>query len=237
MYYYGGTIPESKKFWGPYPFQQWAAAGYLVLVVQPRGAVGYGQDYSAWHPNDWGKAAGDDIQLATGEFLKLQPAVDPKRIGHIGASYGGFMTMYLASHSTLFKAGVAHAGISTLSSYWGQGRWGIGYSSVASAGSYPWNNSALYAGQSPLFHADKIQETLLLTAGDADDNVPYNESVQMYNALKLLGKPVEMVSVPGEGHSIRDPQKRRQWLDRIQAFFDWQLKNQPQWWQALEKQS
>ena len=237
VYYYGGTIPESKKFAGPYPFQQWAAAGYLVLVVQPRGAVGYGQDYSAWHPNDWGKAAGDDILHATSTFLQLQPAADKTRIGHIGASYGGFMTMYLASHSRMFKAGVAHAGISTLSSYWGQGQWGIGYSQVASAGSYPWNNPSMYTSQSPLFHADKVKEALLLTAGDADNNVPYGESIQMYNALKLLGKPVEMVSVPGEGHSIRDPLKRRQWLERIQAFFDWHLKDQPQWWQALEKQS
>lgn len=236
VYYYGGTIPESKRFYGPYPFQQWANAGYVVLVVQPRGAVGYGQWYSAFHPNDWGQAAGDDIVTATEAFVASHPFVNAQRIGHIGASYGGFMTMYLASHSQLFKAGVAHAGISTISSYWGQGRWGIGYSAVASHDSYPWNNPTLYSQQSPLFHADKVQEALLLTAGDADDNVPYGESIQMYNALKILGKDVEMVSVPAEAHSIRDPQKRLQWLMRIQAFFDKHLKDQPQWWQALEQQ-
>jgi len=151
----------------------------------------------------------------------------------MGASYGGFMTMLLTTRTDIFAAAIAHAGISDISSYWGDGYWGYLYSAAASANSFPWNNRRLYVDQSPLFHADKVNTPLLLILGDKDTNVPPGESIQMYTALKLLGKPVELVEVAGQDHHIVDYKKRIVWQKTILAWFDKWLKNQPDWWKDL----
>lgn len=106
--------------------------------------------------NDWGLTTTDEIIEGTGRFLDAHPFVDRDRVGCIGASYGGFMTMMLATKTDLFAAAISHAGISALTSYWGEGWWGVDYSSVATSGSYPWNRPDLYVEQSPLFHADRV---------------------------------------------------------------------------------
>lgn len=235
VFYYGGTHPVSREFGGRYPKEWWAARGYVVYVLQPSGATGYGQAFSALHVNDWGKTTAAEIIEGTRKFLEAHPYVDPKRVGCIGASYGGFMTMLLASETDLFAAAVAHAGISSLASYWGEGYWGYSYSAVATADSFPWNRKDLYVEQSPLFHADQVRVPILLTHGADDTNVPVGESDAFYVALKLLGKPVEYVQVEGQDHWILEPAKRKLWSSTILAWFDRWLKGQPQWWDDLYK--
>jgi dipeptidyl aminopeptidase/acylaminoacyl peptidase len=233
VFYYGGTSPVSREYGGRYPKNLWAAHGYVVYVLQPSGATGFGQEFSARHVNDWGRTSADEIIEGTRKFLEAHPAVDPKRVGCIGASYGGFMTQLLATKTDLFGAAISHAGISALHSYWGEGWWGYTYSSVATAGSYPWNRPDLYVEQSPLFHADRITTPLLLLHGAADTNVPVGESEQMYTALRILGKPVEFIKVEGQNHWILDYPKRVIWMETIIAWFDRQLKGQPGWWDEI----
>jgi dipeptidyl aminopeptidase/acylaminoacyl peptidase len=180
----------------------YAAQGYVVYTLNPSGTTGFGQEFSARHVNAWGKVTADEIIKGTETFCQEHPFVDAKKIGCIGASYGGFMTQYLQTRTDLFAAAISHAGISALSSYWGEGYWGYGYCAVANAGSYPWNNAELFTKQSPLFNADKIKTPLLLLHGNADTNVPVGESIQMFAALKLLGKTVEFIQVDGENHGI-----------------------------------
>ena len=231
--YYGGTTPTERVFESRYPKHVYAALGYIVYVVQPSGAIGFGQEFSALHVNTWGKRSSDDIIEGTEKFVDKYPFVDSKKIGCIGASYGGFMTLHLQTRTDLFAAAVSHAGISSISSYWGEGYWGYSYSSAASAHSYPWNNHEMYINQSPLFNADKINTPLLLLHGAADTNVPVGESIQMFTALKILGKPVELVQVTGEDHHILTYEKRLKWNDTIFAWFDRWLKNEPSWWNAI----
>lgn len=233
VFYYGGTATVSRSFGGRYPMQLWAGRGYVVYVMQPSGAPGFGQEFSARHVNAWGKRTADEILEGTRRFLDAHPNVDRERIGCLGASYGGFMTMYLQTQTDMFAAAISHAGISNIASYWGEGWWGYLYSAVASAGSYPWNAKDLYVGQSPLFQADKITTPLLLLHGDADVNVPPGESQQMYTALKLLGQEVELIEVAGEDHHILDYPKRKIWMETIVAWFDKHLKDQPEHWQHL----
>lgn len=104
----------------------------------------------------------------------------------------------------IFTAAISHAGISSISSYWGEGYWGYSYNSAAAAGTFPWDNQKMYVGQSALFNADKCNTPLLLLHGTADTNVPVGESIQLYTALKLLGKECEFVQVEGENHAIND---------------------------------
>ncbi|WP_351019472.1 prolyl oligopeptidase family serine peptidase [Shewanella sp. AC91-MNA-CIBAN-0169] len=233
VYYYGGTSPVGRHFTGRWPFNLWAAQGYLVYVVQPNGATGYGQAFSGRHVNAWGKYSADDIIEGTKAFLNAYPSVDAKRVGNMGASYGGFMTMYLATKTDIFAASMSHAGISNLSSYWGHGWWGYGYSGVASRGSFPWNNPELYVEQSPLYHADKITTPLLLIHGNADTNVPVGESHYMYTALKLLGKEVALVEFNDQDHHINSRQARFDWWNTTMAWFDMKLKDEPQWWNSI----
>ena len=132
-----------------------------------------------------------------------------------------------------FAAGVSHAGISNIASYWGDGWWGFLYGQSAMPGSYPWNNPEMYTQQSPLFSADAIDAPLLLIHGDADINVPEGESSQMFTALQVLGKDVEYLRWFGEGHSLRNDMEHDQlaremtfeWLDMI-------LRDRPEAWEA-----
>ena len=233
VYYYGGTSPTARNFEGSYSLPMYAAQDYVVLTLNPSGTTGWGQEYAARHLNAWGKRTADEIVASVKGFCESHPYVNAERIGCVGASYGGFMTQYLQTVTDLFAAAVSHAGISALSSYWGEGTWGVGYSTVASYGSYPWNNPKLYTEQSPLFRADKIKTPLLLLHGTADVNVPIGESVQMYNALKILGKEVEFVKIYGEDHGIYDPEKRALWMQTTMAWFQRWLKDDPTWWNSL----
>ena len=234
--YYGGTSPISRSFGGRYPLNLYAAQGYVVYVLQPSGAIGWGQNFSALHVNDWGLRVADEIILGVKEFLKAHPFVDEKKVGCIGASYGGFMTMLLVSKTNLFNTAIAHAGISSISSYWGEGYWGYSYSAVASAESFPWNREDIYVQQSPLFNAHKISTPLLLLHGSEDTNVPPGESTQLFTALKLLGREVEYIQILDQNHHIMTYSKRILWTQTIMAWFDRWLKRQPDWWLNLYPQ-
>jgi len=231
--FYGGTTPTSRAFGGRYPKEIWAAEGYMVYVLQPSGATGFGQDFSALHVNGWGREAIDDIIEGTKKFLAAFPSADADNVGCIGASYGGFTTMMLQTRTDIFRTAIAHAGISDITSYWGEGYWGYSYSAGATTGSYPWNRRDIYVDNSPLFNADKFSNSILLLHGTADTNVPPGESLQYYAALKILGKDVEMVLVSGENHQILDYKKRIEWHNTIMSWFDMKLKNQPQHWNEM----
>jgi dipeptidyl aminopeptidase/acylaminoacyl peptidase len=234
--YYGGTSPITRSFGGRYPLNLYAAQGYVVYVLQPSGAIGWGQPFSSYHVNDWGLRVADEIILGVKKFLEAHPFVDEKRVGCIGASYGGFMTMLLVSKTNLFNTAIAHAGISSISSYWGEGYWGYSYSAVASADSFPWNREDIYIQQSPLFNADKISTPLLLLHGSVDTNVPPGESTQLFTALKLLGREVEYIQILDQNHHIMTYSKRILWTKTIMAWFDRWLKRQPEWWLNLYPQ-
>ena len=233
VYYYGGTSPVTVDFGGRYPKNVWTGQGYIVYVPQPSGAIGYGQEFAARHVNDWGRRTAWEVIEATKAFLAAFPAADARRVGCIGASYGGFLTMYLLTQTDLFAAAVSHAGIASIASYWGQGLWGYSYGARALAEAFPWRERDLYIEQSALFHADKITTPLLLLHGDRDTNVPSGESDQLFTALKLLGREVEYVQIQGQDHHILDYKQRLVWNDTILSFFARWLKDQPQWWQAL----
>lgn len=230
VYYYGGTTPVARSFGGRWPFNLYAANGYVVYVLQPSGAIGYGQEFSARHQNNWAKITGDEIITSTRAFIQAHPFIDATKVGCMGASYGGFTTEYLTTQTDIFACAISHAGISSISSYWGEGYWGYGYSTNASAHAFPWNRRDIYVDQSPLFNADKVKVPLLLIHGTKDVNVPTGESIQLYTALKLLGKDAELVLVKDADHAVVDYNQRILWNNTILSYFAKYLKGQPAWW-------
>ena len=231
--YYGGCSPTSRMFQSRYPHHVYAAMGYVVLVVNPSGATGFGQKFSARHVDTAGEGVAEDIISSTQAFCDEHAFVNRKKIGCIGASYGGFMTQYLQTKTDLFAAAISHAGISDHTSYWGEGYWGYSYSETSAANSYPWTRKDLFVDQSPLYRADKINTPILFVHGDADTNVPVNESIQMFTALKLLGKETAFVAVKDQNHHILEYQKRLDWQNTIWAWFAKYLQDDPSWWDAI----
>lgn len=232
VYYYGGCTPTQRRVsvYDPHIF---ASRDYVVLVVNPSGTYGYGQEFSSRHANAWGKRTADDIIEGVKEYCATHDFVNPDKIGCIGASYGGFMTQYLQTLTDIFAAAVSHAGISNVTSYWGEGNWGYSYNVVAAPESYPWNNPDLYTKQGSLFNADKIHTPLLLLHGNADTNVPVGESIQLFNALRILGRDVEFIQVDGENHYIANYDKRKLWHNATMAWFAKHLQDSPQWWESI----
>lgn len=233
VYYYGGCSPVSRNLENAYAGHLFAAYGYVVYVLQPSGATGFGQEFSARHVNAWGDYSADDIIEGTKRFCNEHSFVDANKVGCCGASYGGFMTQTLQTKTDFFAAAISHAGISNVTSYWGEGYWGYSYSACATADRYPWTDPDLYTRHSPLFNADKVKTPLLFLHGTADTNVPIGESIQMFNALKILGKETAFVQIEGENHHILTYDKRKLWQNTMFAWFAKYLQDDPDWWDAL----
>lgn len=233
VYYYGGTSPTQRRMEGRWSLPMFASQGYVVLTLNPSGTTGYGQKFAARHINAWGEPTASEIIACIEAFVSENNFVNPQKIGCFGASYGGFMTQYLVSKTDLFATAISHAGISSISNYWGSGYWGMGYGSVASYGSFPWNRKDIYVEQSPLFRADKIHTPLLLLHGDSDTNVPTAESVNLYNALKVLGREVAFITFTGEDHAIQEHERKLRWTYTMMAWFAKYLQDSPQWWNTM----
>ncbi len=235
VYYYGGTSPTNASFYHLYSPQVFASRGYVVYTLNPSGTTGYGQEYSARHVNAWGKRTADEIIEGVKKFCAAHQFVNDKKIGCLGASYGGFMTQYLLTKTDIFAAAMSHAGISNVTSYWGEGFWGYSYNSVAAAKSYPWTDPELYTKQGSLFNADKIHTPLLLLHGTVDTNVPIGESIQLFNALRVLGREVEFITVQDENHVISGYDSKLVWHNTIMAWFAKWLQDDPRWWDSMYK--
>ena len=233
--YYGGCSPTGRNFESRYPHHLYAAQGYVVYIVQPSGATGFGQEFAARHVNTWGEGGAEDIIEGVQKFCAAHPFVDPDRVGCIGASFGGFMSQYLVMTTDIFAAAISHAGISDITSYWGEGYWGYSYCEVSTANNYPWQPKAqeMILSQSPLFNADKVNTPILFLHGMADTNVPVGESIQMFTALKLLGKDTAFVAVKDQDHHILEYSKRQKWQKTIFAWFAKYLQDDPSLWDEM----
>lgn len=233
MNYYGGCSPTERTMESRYPQHLYAAQGYVVYIVQPSGATGFGQEFSARHVNGFGLLTPDEIIEGTKKFCAEHSFINSKKVGCIGASYGGYMTQYLMTVTDIFAAAISHAGISNQTSYWGEGYWGYSYSEISAANNYPWTNPDMFHKHSPLFKADKVHTPLLFLHGSADTNVPIGESIQMFTALKMLGRETAFVVVDGQDHHILDYNKRIKWQNTIFAWFAKWLKDEPDWWNSI----
>jgi dipeptidyl aminopeptidase/acylaminoacyl peptidase len=201
--------------------QFFAANGYLVLNVNYRGSAGRGAAYSESIFGDWGNKEVADL-LAGVDAVVASGSVDPDRLGIGGWSYGGILTDYTIATDGRFKAAISGAGSANQISMYGVDQYVIQYDLELGP---PWKNPERWMKISyPFFNAGRIHTPTLFLGGDLDFNVPLIGGEQMYQALKNLGVPTELVIYPGQHHGISRPSFVRDRLQRYLAWYDKYLK-------------
>lgn len=211
---HGGPVAQfSKSFM--FEAQLFAANGYVVIMVNPRGSSGYGQDFSRAIFADWGKKDVQDV-LAGVDYVVAQGYVDPERLGVGGWSYGGMMTNYVIATTDRFKAAISGAGGALWTAHWGHDHYQLEY--VVELG-VPWRNREIWERISfPFYNVEKITTPTLYMGGALDWNVPIIGSEHMYQSLRQLGRTTELVVYPGEHHGIQMPSYQK---DRYERYLAW----------------
>ena len=192
-----------------------AANGYLVLAVNYRGSSGRGQAWKKAIFADWGNKEVQDLLAGVDHVIGMGIA-DPARLGIGGWSYGGILTDYTIATTTRFKAATSGAGSALQTTMYGTDQYIYQYENELGA---PWKNPKAWERVSyPFWHADRITTPTLFLGGEKDFNVPIAGGEQMYQALKSLGVPSELVVYPGQFHGISRPSFIR---DRYERYLAW----------------
>jgi len=211
---HGGPVYQFSFEFMP-DWQAYAAAGYVVVAANPRGSSGRGFEFSKAIYADWGNLDVDDVLAAVDHVVKLGVA-DPERLGVGGRSYGGMLTNYVIARDDRFKAAVSGAGTSNMLATYGYDQYTREYELELGR---PWDDRAAYERVSyPFFHADRIRTPTAFYCAEKDFNVPCIGSEQMYQALRSLGVPTELVIYPDEYHGLTVPSYLR---DRMQRHLAW----------------
>ncbi|HEU4403134.1 MAG TPA: S9 family peptidase, partial [Candidatus Polarisedimenticolia bacterium] len=218
---HGGPVGAVTPTW-PAPGSSLAlAAGYFVLVPNPRGSLGKGEAFVRAVVRDFGHGDLDDILNGVDEAVRSAP-IDPQRVGITGWSYGGFMTMWAVTRTERFRAAVAGAGVANWQSYYGQN--GIDQWMIPFFGASVYDDPKIYARSSPINFVKNVRTPTLVLVGERDIECPPPQSFEFYKALKTLGVETGLVVYPDEGHIFTDPGHRRDRLARIAAWFDAHLR-------------
>jgi dipeptidyl aminopeptidase/acylaminoacyl peptidase len=195
--------------------QLFAAHGYVVLAINYRGSNGRGKQFTQSIFADWGNKEVADL-LAGVDFAVASGVADPQRLGIGGWSYGGMLTDYTIASDSRFKAAISGAGLANALSLYGTDQYILQYTNELGA---PWKSPEAWVKVSyPFFHADRIHTPTLFMGGQSDFNVPIIGSEQMYQALRSLGVPTELVIYPEQFHLFTRPSYIH---DRMQRYFAW----------------
>jgi len=191
--------------------------GYYVLLPNPRGSYGQGEDFTRANVKDFGGGDLRDMLAGVDVAIKKHP-IDPARLGVTGWSYGGFMTMWTVTQTNRFRAAVAGAGIANWQSYYGQNlidQWMIPF-----LGASVYDDPAAYEKSSPIRFIKNVKTPTLVIVGERDAECPASQSYEFWHALKTLGVPTQLIIYQGEGHLFIDPKNQAHRMDQTVAWFD-----------------
>jgi len=229
IYYYERYSDKLHTHYVPNPsrstvnFPYYNSNGYLVFVPDIT--------YSTGHP---GKDAYNSIMSGALELIK-RPYVDAKNMGLQGQSWGGYQTAFMVTQTGLFKAAMAGAPVSNMTSAYGGIRWESGVvrefqyeHGQSRIGGNLWDKRDLYIENSPIFFADRITTPLLIMSNDTDGAVPWYQGIELFTALRRLGKPAWLMVYNGEEHNLTKRPNRQDLSIRMSQFFDHYLKGGPE---------
>ncbi len=208
------TSPRWPTQWS-YPAAL-AAAGFFVLMPNPRGSYGSGEAFTRANVKDFGGGDFRDILAGVNESLSVAP-IDADRVGITGWSYGGYMTMWAVTQTDRFRAAMAGAGLSNFQSYYGENKidkWMIPY-----FGASVYDDPAVYAKSSPITFIKKAKTPTLIVVGERDGECPAPQSFEFWHALEANHTATEFVIYPNEGHMFVNPDHTRDVIARALAWF------------------
>ena len=213
---HGGPVSQYGLYFN-YDWQLFAANDYVVMGINPRGSSGRGLNFQKMIFADWGNVDANDISQLADYAISLG-YIDENRLGLGGWSYGSMLTNYVIAKDQRFKAATSGAGISNILSGFGDDQYIRDY--ITEIGT-PWDNTETWLKVSyPFLNANDIVTPTLFLVGEKDYNVPLIGSEQMYQALKHLDIPTELIVYPGENHSFSTPSYNKDVLERYLAWYD-----------------
>ncbi len=210
--------------WGPgeasmwHEFQYMCSQGYGIVYANPRGSGGYGKDFQFANYQDWGTGPAEDVLAAATDAAK-EAWVDTARQVITGGSYAGYLTAWIVGHDHRFKAAFAQRGVYELTTFMGEGNaWRL----TPNYFGLPWDakSKAILDRESPYSYVDKITTPLLIKHGENDLRTGPIQSEMMYKSLKILGKEVEYVRMPGATHELSRTGNVRQRIDRMLRIYE-----------------
>jgi dipeptidyl aminopeptidase/acylaminoacyl peptidase len=196
-----------------------ASAGYVVVLPNPRGSAGYGQQFRSACTGDWGGNDCDDI-LACCDDLLEQGVGDRNRTFVSGYSYGGFMTAWIAGHSGRFRAATACAAVVDMTALLGTSD--LPEFLLFNMGGTWWDRTVEYEKRSPLTYLNAVTTPTLVVHWEGDLRVPIGQAEELYVGLRVLGKKAEFVRYPGGAHGVHSPSQTVDWITRT---IDWNVRH------------
>jgi dipeptidyl aminopeptidase/acylaminoacyl peptidase len=209
--------PSTVGMWTE--FQAMAAAGYVVFFCNPRGSDGYTEHF--WHANrgDWGDGPMRDVIRGI-EHVIARGYIDENRLCITGGSYAGYLTVWMIAHDARFAAAVSQRGVYNLISM--RNVTDIPFFNDRENGSItPWDDAQLLWNRSPIAHINKINTPLLIEHSEQDFRVPISQAEELFQALKLQRKTVELVRWPREGHEVSRAGEPKHRIERIRRIIEW----------------
>ena len=199
-----------------------SSCGYYVLMPNPRGSYGQGEEFTRANVKDFGGGDLRDMLAGIDAAIKKCP-IDPARLGVSGWSYGGYMTMWTVTQTSRFRAAVAGAGIANWQSYYGQNlidQWMIPF-----FGASVYDDPAVYEKNSPIRFIKNVKTPTLIIVGERDAECPAAQSYEFWHALKALNVPTQLIVYPGEGHLFIKPEHQVDRMEQTVGWFDKYLKD------------
>lgn len=224
---HGGPQSAFNDSWGyRWNPQIFANNGYVVFLPNPRGSVGYGQQFVNEISGDWAGKVYIDLMNGVADVLRRNSFIDRNRIGAAGASYGGYMINWIEGHNNdprfRFKVLVCHDGVYNLESMYGatEELWFTDWEFKGT----PWTNPAMYRRWSPSNHVQNFKTPILIIHGELDYRVPFGEGLQLFTAVQRMGVDSKMLIFPDEGHWVLKPQNSQLWYHTVLDWLDKYLK-------------
>lgn len=200
--------------------QLFAAQGYLVVMTNPRGSSGYGQDFSLVIYADWGNKDFEDV-VAGVDYAIAKGYADPERLGVGGWSYGGILTNYTITKSKRFKGAISGASVGLYVANYGHDQYQNWYEEELGL---PWEKREVWERISPFNSVTNVVTPTLFVGGEKDWNCPILNSEQMYQCLRRLGVKTQLVVYPNEHHGIQRPSFRKDLYERYLSWYDTHVK-------------
>jgi dipeptidyl aminopeptidase/acylaminoacyl peptidase len=205
----------------PIAAEAMAAQGFVVIMPNPRGSTGYGEQFALACVRDWGGKDYEDLMAGVDELVRRGVA-DPERLFVGGYSYGGYMSSWVVGHTDRFRAAAIGAPVTNAVSMFGEGD--IPHFDIFELGGAPWDDPEEYRFRSPVTYLPKVTTPVLLLHWEGDLRCPIGQSEEVFQGLKVLGKEVEFVRYPGGSHGGRTPSQA---VDQIKRTLDWYTSHMP----------